>query len=488
MKKNLLLVLFTVASLHGWSQNGLIRHPSPVAQNGRWQYSAANAVVIDSSGNSNKWVCYIRGGLGKFNGTSWTVYDPSNSGMPSYQAYSIAFLKANNKAWIGTDSGAVSFDGTTWQRFNSANSGIGSNKVYSMTLNGGKIWFGTDRGISMLNGNTWSIFNKQNSGLISDTVHAIAFESNGLMWAGTDKGLMRCQGTWSAYTKSNSGLADTKINCLYMDPSNVLWIGTNGSAYFENGGTILPVRNLQKDLLYPSQNGGIFAFCQSAGGGAAYGEVNSGNAYGLIDIGWPKNNIYIITPPKHMSFEKSTGTYWYMPYNLDLNLLSFKPTQYNPAFLGFNFDNFKDLDVNEVRAAVSSQGDMHFDRISAQYEVPKGSGKNADFAASLWVGGIDPVGTMHVAAMTYRQKGIDYWPGPLDTLAGLTDSVTSAKYDQVWKVDRYQIELFKQLSNRSGAKRQLYTSGVYPVLARSRHRYLQPQLGSLCGCEPQRTV
>jgi ligand-binding sensor domain-containing protein len=39
------------------------------------------AIAIDEQGN--KWIGTVNGGLAKFDGVNWTVYNTSNSGLPS---------------------------------------------------------------------------------------------------------------------------------------------------------------------------------------------------------------------------------------------------------------------------------------------------------------------------------------------------------------------------------------------------------------------
>lgn len=78
---------------------------------------------------------------------------------------------------------------------------------------------------------------------------------------------------------------------------------------------------------------------------------------------------------------------------------------------------FEDLDVNKVRARLYNGGDMFWDLIgNPRYEVPQtnnpADSRHSLFAASLWMGGVDPAGGLHVAAQTYRQQGNDYFPGP----------------------------------------------------------------------------
>lgn len=69
-----------------------------------------------------------------------------------------------------------------------------------------------------------------------------------------------------------------------------------------------------------------------------------------------------------------------------------------------------ELYVNNVRALIHTGGDMWWDlQGDPKYEVPAGSGKNALFAGSIWVGGVDANGQLKLAAMRFRQVGIDFW-------------------------------------------------------------------------------
>ena len=74
-----------------------------------------------------------------------------------------------------------------------------------------------------------------------------------------------------------------------------------------------------------------------------------------------------------------------------------------------------ELNVNNVRANILGAGDMWWDLDNGKYEVPKNSDKHSMFTGSLWIGGLDNQGNLKVAAMTYRQDGNDFWPGPLNS-------------------------------------------------------------------------
>lgn len=106
---------------------------------------------------------------------------------------------------------------------------------------------------------------------------------------------------------------------------------------------------------------------------------------------------------------------------------------------------FEYLDINQVKARVNSGGDLHWDPNSGNfggYECPKGSGKYWGGPASLWVGGVDVGGQLKLAAQTYHQGGVDFWPGPLDIATASTNSATVNQYNRVWKLNKTDIDDF----------------------------------------------
>lgn len=106
------------------------------------------------------------------------------------------------------------------------------------------------------------------------------------------------------------------------------------------------------------------------------------------------------------------------------------------------------LNGNDMVVYFNSGGDMSWDLTgNPGFEVPKSSGKNTIFAANLWLGGFDQSGTLHTAAQTYRQSGIDIWPGPK---ADNYDSTYYDRYGHVWKVRADEIVVHQALFNNPG--------------------------------------
>lgn len=109
----------------------------------------------------------------------------------------------------------------------------------------------------------------------------------------------------------------------------------------------------------------------------------------------------------------------------------------------------RELWINNVRTIIFNGGDMWWDRNgngNAYYIIPavqnRNNGVSSSFAGSIWLGGLDAGGQLKVAAMTYRQSGIDFWAGPLDTTNASADPAVCAKYDQIFNITRNEVEAF----------------------------------------------
>jgi len=83
----------------------------------------------------------------KFDGVNWTVYNTSNSGLPSDDVTVVAIDKQGNK-WIGTWWGGLAkFDGVNWTVYNTSNSGLPGDYVLAIAIDSaGNRWIGTYEG------------------------------------------------------------------------------------------------------------------------------------------------------------------------------------------------------------------------------------------------------------------------------------------------------------------------------------------------------
>ncbi len=223
-------------------------------------------LILDSHGK--KWIGTTKG-LTTYDGTTWSVYDTSNSGMPENHVTSMAFDTSGN-AWIGFKSkGFARFNGTSWKVFDTANSELPDGSVNAIVVDriqrvwigtkkglavkndsiwtffktdtsftclaldvdsAGSIWAGTENlGIGIYNGNSWHWFKgSQTFGFPGHNILSITPDLEGLTWVGTTQGLKKCVNYtyWMTYTITNSAIPGNTVTAVAVDNNGVKWVGT----------------------------------------------------------------------------------------------------------------------------------------------------------------------------------------------------------------------------------------------------------------------
>jgi hypothetical protein len=111
------------------------------------------------------------------------------------------------------------------------------------------------------------------------------------------------------------------------------------------------------------------------------------------------------------------------------------------------------LDLNNVSTPVLNDGSLFWDLIGVEnrYSVPQSNCNSPIFADGLWIGGLDDTSGLHPAAMTYRQRGRDFWPGPLAESDGSFNPEDSIPYDRLWKINKTDVNHHIQLYNQNGS-------------------------------------
>jgi hypothetical protein len=107
--------------------------------------------------------------------------------------------------------------------------------------------------------------------------------------------------------------------------------------------------------------------------------------------------------------------------------------------------NMDFLDINQVKAGFWADGTMFWDKVSDPlFEWPKDSGTHISFATGLWVGGLNSGHNLQGAYKRYGTNGNDFYTGPLTLATASVDSSTMALYNRVWKLNKTEVDQFRQ--------------------------------------------
>jgi hypothetical protein len=462
--KNLLLLIGCLSLFIAKAQNGFTTYTTNLTISGGVKFQTA--FLVDH--NSNKWTGFrtitsgtnvANAGLLKYDNSNWTLYNQtSNPAFPSNNVTALAKDNSGN-IWIGCDSGLVKFDGSVFTTFSTAQ-GLPVKLVKCVEVIGNQVYVATTSGLSRFDGVTFTNYNITSGSLATNSIISIKAETPNLIWLGCYDRLTQFNINSSFTTTSYiDHLGTGIINCIHIDSQNNKWLGLsylgivkyNGTT-FQNAATLYGIYGSLiptaiKDIAKGPHNGIIFI--------NENGATGSANSSGLTELA-PNGEVYQYF---HSNLSYAFGTFL---ENDGTNVLvsasgpnvpkiyySLNPSINSVPFGTVNSNNFKTLDINNVRAGIANRSDMHWDIGGTQYamyEVPKGSGVHSNFASALWIGGLDNGGQLHGGAQTYRQSGgaggVNFWPGPLDTINATIDTATSLNYDKIWKVSYTDINNF----------------------------------------------
>lgn len=411
--------------------------------------STKQTLVADTNTNA-LWIGYRYAGAARYQNNGWTIYDTANSGIPGNWVNAI--VPNGVTSWFGTKTGLGRLINNNWVTFNTANSGLVSDNILSLKTAGAGIWVGTYKSLHYFDGNSsWTVYDTLNSPLPSNYIACMDGDINGQLYIGTNRGFCvfnPATQNWTIYNVQNSVLDNNLVKAIYCRGPGDVWLATNNTVYHLSG-TVLSAFTELYTTAVVGDPAMVNNFCSDGSGNLVFL-----SSVGLITV---KNG----QVPDLRKMPVGTGGYFatYLPdsacfylaggfmNNTSLfgTMKKYDPAAYHPFINGDQgtFANARYLDVNEVSAPILNRGDLFWNgNYGSDFRVPKGGDKGTVFNAGLWLGGLDQGGNLHQAAMTYRQRGRDYWPGPLDTINVSIDSATAAKYYYIWKIDRTKVNDF----------------------------------------------
>ena len=172
------------------------------------------------------WVTSYRGGLLRYNDTTWTVYT-TEDGLVSNWVRGISQDRLGH-LWIATRYGANIFDGTNFRTFTSLN-GMQNHDLWCIQQDmEGNMWFGTDGGgLLRFRDESFATYTTQD-GMSSNLIMSIVEDSAGYLWFSTyGKGITRQTDTGYAYYDNLNVLNHNRVWSSLLDSENQLWFGTS---------------------------------------------------------------------------------------------------------------------------------------------------------------------------------------------------------------------------------------------------------------------
>ncbi len=206
-----------------------------------------NHIAVE--GDGTVWIA-VTGGVSSWNDTMFTNYTVA-LGLPSPMVGFVGIDDHNNK-WFATWLGGVAkFDGQSFTVFNQ-DSGLIDNNITTVAFDSaGNIYLGTYFGITVLDmqGN-WLRNIEHADGLYHEAVMDIVFDSGGRMWAGIfvdyllDGGITGVADSIYYSYGMLDGLVSLLVNRLAVDHDDNIWIATGGGVSMFTGAQ-LSVSTLQ---------------------------------------------------------------------------------------------------------------------------------------------------------------------------------------------------------------------------------------------------
>jgi len=250
------------------TRNGLARYDGSA-----WQiYNSTNSVLpsdqilsllVDAA--ERLWVG-TTAGLAERDGDKWRVYKDDNSALPSNTVSGLA-VDSKDDLWIALAAeidnttgsyvgGLAKYDGSSFQIFTPDNSGLPTVHVSSVAVDEKDIvWAATvspvgppdeiNGGLARWDGSSWKVYKSQTSLLPHNYVMVVKPDMKGKVWVGTVEGLASFDGSqWEVWHHRTSGLSEEDIFDILVDSRGNAWIGTGfeGLSIYREGGVDLGIR------------------------------------------------------------------------------------------------------------------------------------------------------------------------------------------------------------------------------------------------------
>src|SRR5262245_11869517 len=204
------------------------------------------------------------GGLARFDGFRFTVFDRENTPALREQSVYSLYCTRDGTLWIGTEGGGLIRYRSGQFRVFGAAEGLTNGFVRVVREDKhANLWVGTDRGLfRFADDKLMRVDNQQ--GIPSMSVHAIYEDSRGRLWVG-GSGLLLFSEVAATVYRSSRSLADNSIRAIAESNDGAIWVATIGGLHNVSDGdpqkvfTSRPIIPNNTTYLYRTKDGDIWA-------------------------------------------------------------------------------------------------------------------------------------------------------------------------------------------------------------------------------------
>jgi hypothetical protein len=173
---------------------------------------SSNSMTLTSiaiSQNNIKWIGTGGSGLLKYNGQKSTLYNHTNSPIPSDWIYDIVSDKSGT-VWMATMNGVANFDGNFWEVYNKSNSMVQVDQINAVTSDrNGNIWICDNLYVYKVSGTNWTKYNREYFCSTLETYEDVAVDSSGTLYLSDYRGnIIRIKDDIIDFWGKSSGVPD----------------------------------------------------------------------------------------------------------------------------------------------------------------------------------------------------------------------------------------------------------------------------------------
>jgi signal transduction histidine kinase/ligand-binding sensor domain-containing protein len=181
--------------------------------------------ALAETGDGYLWIG-TEGGLARFDGTRFTVFDIHATGLQSNKITALQVDK-EQRLWIGTrDGGLGSYSRGKFESYREKMTASAQSILALYEDAKGSLWIGTDGGglFRYRNGAFENFRNGADAG--SRSIFSISGDRGGNLWLATLSGISRfSEGTWTSAASSRD-LGGQEAREVYVDRHGTVWVGT----------------------------------------------------------------------------------------------------------------------------------------------------------------------------------------------------------------------------------------------------------------------